>query len=81
MELNSKKQWASFVALPTSGLFQLLSIMKIDGVSVEPPADDPYAMGHVALDIDCDLDVLAQKVRRRVKSDWYMSLVSPARSR
>lgn len=38
--------------------------MKIDGVSVEPsPADDPYAMGPVALDIDCDLDALAQKVK------------------
>lgn len=41
--------------------------MKIDGVSVEPgPSDDPFAMGPVALDIDCDLDALAQKVSRAV---------------
>lgn len=41
--------------------------MKVDGVSVEPsPADDPYAMGPVALDIDCDLEALAQKVKRDI---------------
>lgn len=38
--------------------------MKIDGVSAEPcQGDNPFAMGPVALDIDCDLDVLAHKVR------------------
>lgn len=38
--------------------------MKIDGVSAEPSqGDNPFAMGPVALDIDCDLDVLAHKVR------------------
>lgn len=38
--------------------------MKIDGSSlVEPSAtDDPYAMGPVAVEIDCDLDALAHKV-------------------
>lgn len=37
--------------------------MKIDGVSAEPSqGDNPFAMGPVALDIDCDLDVLAHKV-------------------
>lgn len=44
--------------------------MKIDGVTVEPSlADDPDSMGHTALDIDCDLDALALKVRRELYRD------------
>lgn len=49
-------------------LSKLSQTMKIDGVSlVEPSAtDDPYAMGPVAVEIDCDLDALAHKVRKVV---------------
>lgn len=65
--------------------------MKIDGVSAEPSqGDNPFAMGPVALDIDCDLDVLAHKVgtggsktlgiwvgmERSLSYTWYVRVLS-----
>lgn len=56
--------------------------MKIDGVTVEPSlADDPDSMGRTALDIDCDLDALALKVRRELDRDQCITRQCPQLSK